>query len=90
MPSLLADAVPGALAYDAVSTQWRRAGMGGQRTGLDYAACLPVLQGLLDGWAADGHALQLGVAELLDDVQVMEAAILEVDMERAEHHRGNK
>lgn len=87
---MIPEALPGVLAYDAVRTQWRRAGTSGVRTGLDYAACLPVLRLLLARWAADGMHIAITEEELLEDLQTMETAILEVDMERAEERRGAK
>jgi hypothetical protein len=75
------------LAYGAVYTQWRRAGSWGARAGLDYAACLPVVRLLLARWECDGWGLVVTEEELLEDLQTMETAILEVDMESAEQQR---
>jgi hypothetical protein len=88
MPSLIPEAVPAAAAYQTVQTQWRRAGMTGVRVGLDYAACLPVLRLQRDRWTADGVECAISEAELLEDVQVVEMAILEVDQERADAREG--
>lgn len=77
-----------AAAYLAVQTQWRTAGMAGARVGLDYGACLPVLRLQRDRWQADGAAVDISEAELLEDVQVVEMAILEVDQERDDAREG--
>ena len=56
-------------------TQWRHAGMGGVRTGLDYAAVESVVRmtGRIDA-----------AAELFAGVRVMEHAAMEVFAEQAE------
>lgn len=88
MPSLIPEAVYGAIAYDAVRTQWRTAGMTGARVGLDYGACGPVLRLLLARWGVDGEVGIPDELELMEDVQVVELAILEVDQERASDAAG--
>lgn len=88
-PEVIPEAIPGVLAYGAVHTQWRRAGTRGARAGLDYTACMPVLRLLLARWERDGWELGITEEELLEDLQSMESAILEVDMERAEQRHGS-
>lgn len=85
-PSLIPEAWAGAMAYAAVQTQWRADG------GLDYAACAPVLRGLLRKWRAEDNGLAdgLDVMDLLEDVQVVEIAILEVRAEQREQARGTR
>lgn len=77
--------MPGVVAYQAVRTQWR--GMG---AGLDYAACIPVLRGLLEEWRATGDPLvsEMTDMDLLEDVQTVEIAILEVQQEQRASQRG--
>lgn len=62
---------PSVLFFSRLETQWRRAGMAGARTGLDYTAVLTLLR-----------TLRLPRAEadaMFDDVQTMEhAALLEM------------
>lgn len=86
MPALLPDAMPAVVAYQAVCTQWRVvAGLGGGGcTGLDYAACLPVLRALRNEWeaAGDTRAETMTDMDLLEDVQTVELAILEVQQEQ--------
>lgn len=67
------------MGYALVRTQWRVGGVG--RTGLDYTACAWV-------WAANRERLQLPPdAELLEDVTVVEHALLQADAEHAAQHR---
>lgn len=67
------------LAYGLVQTQWR-VGPGG-RTGLDYPACGWA-------WAANRERLQLPPDDLLlEDVTVIEHAILQCDAEQHERAR---
>lgn len=78
-PTLLPEAAPGAVGYALVRTQWRVGASG--RTGLDYNACAWT-------WAANRERLQLPPdAELLEDVTVVEHAMLQADAERAERQR---
>lgn len=74
-------------AYLAVQTQWRFGGMG-TRTGLDYGACIHRLSLALPRWQREGGPHDafagLGVDELMDDVQIIEAALLEADAEKRE------
>lgn len=85
MPALIPEAWAGAMAYSAVQTQWRPDGA------LDYGACLPLLRRLLRRWRRDGAGLGEGLDELdlMEDVQVIEMAILEVRAERREQARAN-
>lgn len=71
------------MAYLAVATQWQYAGLG-ERTGLNYAGCMPVLTALLAREQRAGRMVEATEADVLEDVQVIEAAILEVDAERRE------
>jgi hypothetical protein len=64
---VLPECRPAVELFLACATQWRVAGMGGA-TGLDYSAVAVVARAL---------GRRLG-ARLLDDVQVMEAAVLSV------------
>lgn len=71
------------MAFNQVATQ-RRTGADGRFIGLAYEGCLPVLELRLAQWqrqlghdAADELGLEgIGVAELLDDVQMIEAGML--------------
>jgi hypothetical protein len=66
-----------------VHTQWNVGGLG-QRTGLRYEACIPRLELALPRWQQDDPRMfgDLSVADLIDDVQVIEAALLAADAER--------
>lgn len=69
-------------AWRRVSTQWRWVGTGlggAMRTGLDYAAVMPVLQAIAaedDAWTA---------LDLLDEMRSIEHALIEADAERQSH-----
>lgn len=71
--------LPVLMAYRRIATQWRyaSAGLGGVlRTGLDYAAVMPVLQ------AVAAEMPEWSALELLDELQVLEEAMIEADAER--------
>lgn len=61
--------------FDAMSTQWRRAGMDGQAVGLDYAA-LPAVMGLMGVKRPDRR-------RTFDDLRILEIEKLRVLAERA-------
>jgi hypothetical protein len=87
-PLLLPESQPGVAAYIKCSTQWRM-GFGG-RTGLDYPACIQMLKINRAQWRKDmpNEALvKTPLAELLDDLQVIESAMLQADAERRETER---
>lgn len=82
-PPLLPEAWPGVAAYTLCATQWRVGGMGG-RVGLDYPACKLVI---------DLHRPRLAdvpEAELFEDLQVIESAILRADREISERDRAQR
>lgn len=93
-PKLLPEAQPGVAVYLACcSTQWAYAGMGG-RTGLRYDGCLPAMAQHLAEWqqreraaGAPGLWCDLTLQSLLEDVQIIEGAILAVESERREQER---
>jgi hypothetical protein len=87
-PQLLREAWPGVCAFLLVHTQWIVGGMG-QRTGLNYASVLPLLERRLPQWQASDPETwgALTVDDLLDDVQVIESAMLSADAERREAER---
>jgi len=80
-------------AYLACSTQWSYAAMGG-RTGLRYEGCIPIIAAHLAEWqrrerehGAPGPWCDLTVQALMEDVQIIEAAILAAESERREQER---
>ncbi|WP_130617993.1 DUF1799 domain-containing protein [Dyella amyloliquefaciens] len=78
-------------AFDTCETQWRVA-FGGA-TGLDYAACLAVLQLYLPRWLAEASAEEgedVGLPELMDDLRIIERAFLDAMEEKAEKKRQQK
>ena len=87
-PQLLRDAEPGTYAYLVCNTQWNVGGMG-QRTGLRYEACLALLDRYLPRWQAEQPAAWAGIAvdDLMQDVQVIEATMLDTWNELAERER---
>lgn len=78
------DAQPGVVAYLACHTQWQVGGLG-QRTGLRYEGCMALLDRYLQRWRAEQSSLwgELEVTDLMQDLQVIESAVLNVDAERA-------
>ena len=81
---MLPDAAAGVVAYSACATQWRYGGMG-SRTGMDYPACLALLDRYLPQWQDGGGSafVDVTVTDLMADVQVIESAMLVADGERA-------
>lgn len=74
--------MPGARAFLLCRTQWNYA-PSGLPTGLRYADCMAVLR---------AHASELGVPRaglgaLMDDVRIIETAIVEAARERADRER---
>lgn len=74
--------MPGARAFLLCRTQWNYA-PSGLPTGLRYADCMAVLR---------AHASELGVPRaglgaLMDDVRIVETAIVEAARERADRER---
>lgn len=65
---------------------------GGAVTGLDYAAVLPVVRALREEWQAAGDPLLAGMTDmdLMEDVQVIETAILDLQRERRAAERGQQ
>lgn len=70
------DCWEGVLLFLKVQTQWSYRGMEGQRSGLNYAAVESTMR-----MAGVKRVRQAG---LLDDMQVMERAVLDADAERAD------
>ncbi len=69
---LAPDEVEAFALFRSLDTQWRRHPMTGTRLGIDYAAIEPV-----------ARMLEIGMTpRLLLDVQVMEAAVIELQAER--------
>lgn len=87
-PQLLQDAQPGVAAYLACCTQWTVGGMG-QRTGLRYEACVVLLDRYLPRWQQEQPDVwgPLAVDDLLQDMQVIEGAMLESWGEQADRER---
>ena len=85
---LLLESQPGIAAYIKCSTQWR-VGFGG-RTGLDYPACIQTLKlyrrQLRKSVPAD-PLVTTALADIINDVQVIESAMLQADSERRESER---
>lgn len=92
MPQVLPENLPAMLAFDACSTQWR-VGFAG-KTGLDYGACLATLAAYLPRWQAQApadDAMQaMDVPALMDDLRVIENAMLDAWAEKAEKVADNK
>lgn len=74
-PRVLPANLPLVMAYLACATQWRHAGMGGVRTGMDYPGCEAAIRA---HWPA---ARPRKRARLLRGVRMIEWAILEADAE---------
>lgn len=57
--------------------------------GLDYGACLPVIDRLLQRWRSEDEPLiqDMRDAELFDDIQAIEAGVLSAQAERLEQQR---
>lgn len=72
--------MPGVVGYDAVSTQWQFAPMGGP-VGLRYEACWPTLRHRRRRWLAEQAANVPTLDELFTDVQTIEAAMVEAAAE---------
>lgn len=90
---MLPEAQPGVIAYVCCQTQWRAAGLG-SRIGLDYTACIRLLETYLPTWQAEGARstepnpfAALTVADLMQDVQVIEHALIEADQEELDRKR---
>lgn len=86
-PALLPEAERGVAAFAACATQWRQGFSG--RTGLDYAGCVAALTALAPLWRAaareagrEEEAAACEVGALLQDVQIIERAMLQADDER--------
>lgn len=73
-----------------VATQWRQ-GFGG-RTGLDYVACISTLRLHLPRWRRESRGAFEGlrIADLMQDVQTIESAMLTADAERREHEEAER
>lgn len=84
-PPLLPEAQTAVAAYLVCATQWRFGGMG-SRTGLDYAACKVALETHND---TDPPAFA-PLSEVLQQLQIIERAMLECDREAAERDRANR
>lgn len=80
-PRLLAEALPGVLAYSTVQTQWRHA-PNGAITGLAYGDCLAALERLPARLRAD-YGLEISVDELMDDVRAVERGLIAASRELA-------
>lgn len=77
------------VAFGVLRSQWRT-GVGG-RTGLDYTACFTTLDRYLPRWQASGPAFGgLTVEDLMEDVQIIERALLDVDQEQRERDEANR
>jgi hypothetical protein len=93
-PPLLPTARPGVAAYVKCSTQWRNT-FGG-RTGLDYPACIQILKLARRAWrreAPDDPLVKRPLSALMEDLQIIESAMLAADAERRdreERERRNK
>ena len=74
-----ADNLPTVLAFQAVSTQWQRAGMAGQRVGLCYAG--------VSAWL-DLFVRRRDRRSVMQGLQVMERAVLAADQEQREKNQG--
>lgn len=87
-PRLLPEAQLGVAAFLKVHTQWNVGGLG-QRTGLRYESVIATLERALPVWQADDPAAWADrtVADLLDDVQIIETAMLSADDERRQAER---
>lgn len=68
---------PAVRLFVALSTQWRRAGMTGARTGLDYAAIAPTAA--LTGIETDPETMQR--------LQFMEGEVLRIDARKRDAER---
>lgn len=83
VPTVLPDNHAGVAAYLQCATQWRASFAG--RTGLDYPACIQVLKLHRRHWRIehpDDPVVTTPLSELMQDLQVIESAILESDNER--------
>jgi hypothetical protein len=92
-PNLLPEVQAAAGAYIQCSTQWRTAFAG--RSGLDYPACIQILKLHRRHWRReipDDPIVTTPLAELMQDIQIIEAASLQADSDRrdAEEKSGNK
>lgn len=87
-PRLLPEAQPAVAAFLKVHTQWNVGGLG-QRTGLRYESVIATLERVLPVWQADDPAAfgDRTVTDLLDDVQIIETAMLGADDERRKAER---
>lgn len=79
-PRLLPDCQAGVAAYMTVSTQWR-AGFGG-RYGLDYTACIATLELHWKRWRKSAAFAGRSLGDVLEDVQIIERAMLDADAEK--------
>lgn len=93
-PGVLPDNHAGVAAYLQVKTQWRPSFSG--RSGLDYPSCIQILKLHRRHWRADypqDPVVTTPMSELMQDLQVIESAILTADAERQADEReksGNK
>jgi len=80
----------GVAAFLAVLTQWRHGFAG--RTGLDYSACITVLAMHLPRWRREspGAFKGLRVPDLMEDLQIIERALLTADEERREEEEAKR
>lgn len=60
----------------------------GDRVGLDYTACMGLLDRRIGAWRATGDVSDdVTVDQLMSDVQIIESAILGADHERRQRER---
>lgn len=87
-PQLLPRSQPAAVAYLKCATQWRMGFAG--RSGLDYTACIQTIKLARRRWrreAPDDPFVTTPLAELMDDLQIIESAKLQADNEKREQDR---
>lgn len=86
---MLPENVPVLRAYEVCATQWRVSFAGA--TGLDYPACLATLDRYLPRWAKElPTADPRDALDLLDDLRVIEQALLTAWADNAERDKQNK
>lgn len=88
-PQVLPENGPALRAYDLCSTQWRTGFCGA--TGLDYPACLAVLERYVPRWEKEPPTAEpLDVLDLMNDLRTIEHALLTAWAENAERDKQNK
>ncbi|MDR3389922.1 MAG: DUF1799 domain-containing protein [Rudaea sp.] len=90
-PLLLPESQVGIAAYIKCGTQWRTGFSG--RTGLDYPACIQTLKIYrreLRKELPDDPLVTTPLADLMNDMQVIESAMLQADHEKREAERKNE